>query len=245
MKKLLMTLFVVTLVFGLVLAIGGDEAAAMSSLKEVQAGTANCATCHTGAGLVKIPDHSSYTGTSCETCHQAAAPEPAPAPAPAPAPSAPAAPAAPAANDKPAAPAPAPRPAAPVTVKQNMDFTVVGTFDGTRYTATNNFEVRNYQNHVYIKVRDLVDLVGDYLYITEFNWDNTAKAVNFATLNNQVVINTKQAAFEINGVEIVPSRGARIIDNFVYVPVRAFVEALGGTVLFDAKDGITVSVPKF
>jgi hypothetical protein len=243
MRKVLLTLFAVTLVFGLVLALGASDVAAMSSFKQLPSGMDNCATCHTGAGLKKIPDHTGKTGT-CESCHAKPAPVPAPAPAPAPKPAAPApsttAPAVTAPK-----PAPAPAPAVPKIVKKNMDFAVVGVVGGTKYTAKNTLEVVIDNGHAYIKVRDFVGLAGDYLNITKFSWDNDAKAVHIATAVNHGVLDTKKKAFEINGVEIVPAQGAKIINNHAYVPIRAFVEALGGTVQYDAKAGITISVPKF
>ncbi|MBS4025129.1 MAG: hypothetical protein KGZ96_05575 [Clostridia bacterium] len=241
MRKVLLTLFAVTLVFGLVLALDASDATAMSSFKSLPSGMDNCATCHTGAVLRKMPDHTGKTGT-CESCHSKPAPAPAPAPAPKPTAPAPSTTAPAVSAPKPAA---APAPVVPKVVKKNMDFTVVGVVGGTKYTAKNTYEVVIDNGHAYIKVREFIGLAGGYLNITNFSWDNNAKAVHLATSVNHGVLHTKKKAFEINGVEIVPAQGAKIINNHAYIPVRAFVEALGGTVQFDAKTGITIFVPKF
>ncbi|MDW7673610.1 MAG: stalk domain-containing protein [Bacillota bacterium] len=222
MKKVSLVLVGMLLVFGLFAANAGDA----DALASMGAYNPSCDTCHgEGKQAKPLPEQ------------KAAAPAPAPTPAPAPAPttgsSAPSAPIAPV----------APRAISGVFNK-TMDFTVVGVMSGTKYTAKNSLEVKVDNGYTYIKVRDLVDMAGQYINIVDFSWDNKAKAFHIKTLANHGAIFTAKKAFEVNGVEIVPEKGAKLINNHVYVPVRAFIEALGGSVHYDTTQGISISFPQ-
>ncbi len=180
-------------------------------------------------------------GNDCASCHKPGGPAkplpgstPAPAPAPksAPAPAPKSAPA-PAPKSAPApakeALAPAPAPASGVLSSNSAVVSVNGVM--------RKVEIYQEKGVVYVPARAL----GEFFSIYP-EWDNKNKAVSWRLGKDTLTVFTKKSQLAINGEQTAMKTGAKLVKGRTMIPVRAFVEALGGTVTTDSF-GIFVILP--